>query len=438
MPTPADDKLLTMDGWPGGVNNRIRETEQGAARENAFMPSSQFLRKALNVDLTAEGHPIRRRGYSLHTPGFSHSAFGCAQLEIFCVVIDGELLAGRDPNNLQYMADVNRYNPVSYCFLNDVIYYSNGQQLGEITRALQHRVWGIPVAPTPTLAGPAAANPGGWTDTRLVSVTYVDYYGREGGASEPVTVGADGSFTVDIPVPLPTDVAEARIYVSQPNSEILYHTETLLITSPLTIYPVNVGQGKELDTLNLHPPVAGQLVRSFNGRVYIARNSKVIFTEALQYHLTRPSQGIYMFPDYVTLMEPSTDGVYVGTKHGVVFLAGADPYTSKQIHVSPYAPVERAVARIPGKKLGLAVEEVPVWWGSDGVLVAGLPGGQLRQLTADRLAVPSFAAGAVSIREYEGMSHIVSSLRSTDGVNTMGASDTVVASVRQNNIVLNS
>jgi len=438
MTTPKDSDLLKMDGWPGGVNNRIRETEQVVMRGGEKVPSSQFLRKALNVDLTQEGHPLRRKGYTLHTAGYAHSAWGCEQLGVFCVVIDSQLMVGRDPDTLTAMADANRYNPVSYTVLNDTIYYSNGQILGEITQALEHRPWGVPIPAVPTLSGVAAENPDGWTDTRQVAVTYVDYYGREGGASEPALVGGYGTFTVSIPLPLPANVAKANVYVSQVNSEILYHTETILVTSPITIYESEVGKGKELDTLNLKPPVAGQLVASHNGRVYIARNDRVTFTEALRYHVTRPSQGIYMFPDYVTLLEPSTDGIYVGTRQGVVFLKGDDPYEVQQISVSAYAPIERAVTRVPGEKFGVGVDEVPVWWGADGVLVVGLPGGQLKQLTRENLAVPEFQVGAVSLREYEGMSHIVSSLRSSDGMNPMGASDTVVATVRQNNIVLNS
>jgi len=427
-----------MDGWPGGVNNRIRETEQAIMREGESIPSSQFLRKALNVDLTQEGHPIRRRGYSLHTAGYAHSAWGCDQLGMFCVVLDGQLLAGPDPDNLYVISEVNRYNPISYAFVNDTVYYSNGQLLGEITYAFQARPWGVPTAPRPTVAGPAAANPNGWSETRQVSVTYIDHYGREGGASEPVLVGADGNFTVTIPMPLPGTVKEARVYVSQINSEILYHAQTMLVSDTVTITPADVGKGKELDTLNLQPPMPGQLVADFNGRIFVARNSKILFTEPLRYHLTRPAQGIYMFPDYVTMMQPSTDGIYVGTSRGVVFLSGTDPYDVTQIHVSPHAPVERAFTRVAGEKFGLGVEDVPVWWGRDGVMVVGLPGGQVRQLTRDRLAVPKFEAGAASIREYEGMSHIVSTLRRGEGMNPMGATDTVVAEVRQNNIVLNS
>jgi hypothetical protein len=440
MTTPSDTSLLRMDGWPGGVNNRIRETEQSVERESRTIPSSKFLRKALNVDLTQEGHPIRRKGYTLHTAGYAHSVYGCEQLGTFCTVIDGELLAGPDPDNLYSVAEVNRYNRMSYCFLNDTIYYSNGIQLGEIDANYTARPWGVPVGPTPTIAGPASENPDGWTETRQVAVTYVDYYGREGGASEPVLCGAmGGPFTVSIPLPLPTDVAEARVYVSQPNSEILYYTQAIIAAPTITIYPDQIGKGKELETLNMQPPVAGQLVASYKGRMYIARNDKIIFTEALQYHLTRPSQGIFMFPSYITLLQPSTDGIYVGTEHGIVFLAGDDPYATKQIHVSSTAPVENAVTRT-SETFGveLSVDEIPIWWDKGGVLCAGFPGGQIKDLTGDRLEVSAHQAGAIGVRDYEGMTHIVSSLRSADGMNPVGASDTVVATVRTNNIVLNS
>jgi len=439
MTTPTGKELLTMDGWPGGVNNRIRETEQKAMRDGVTIPSSQFLREALNVDLTEEGHPLRRQGYSLHTAGYAHSAYGCDPLGVFCVVIDGLLLAGRSPDNLYTQATLNRYNQVEYSHINDSIYYSNGQVIGQIHGpTLTHSSVGVPVAPIPVVTGPATENPNGWDDTRQVAVVYVDLNGEEGGASEPVIVGADGAFTVDIPMPLPSGVSEARIYVSSVSSEILYHAQSTITVSPITIYPSNIGVGKELDTLNLKPPKAGQIVRHFNGRMYVARNDQVFFSEALRFALTRPSQGVYMFPEFVTLLEPSTDGVYVGSKAGVVFLSGSDPYAVTQIHVSPYAPVEKAVARVPGEKFGVPVDYVPVWWGVDGVMVVGLPGGQLKQLTRDRLAVPEFAAGAVSLREYEGMSHVVSSLRRGEGSNPMGATDTVVAEVRRNNIVLNN
>lgn len=444
MPTPPDNIVLRMDGWPGGVNNRMRETEQSAMRDGEAVPSSQFLRKALNVDLTAEGHPLRRRGQQAAaglTSRRVHSLWASNRLDVmFAVDADaGLLIATRDEGVTGPSIAINKYLAVSYCEGETSIFWSNGADMGEFDPFTStFRPWGVPVPPQPTVTGPAAENPNGWSDTRQIAVTYEDTWGREGGASEPVVVGGDGTMTVDIPMPLPTNIAKAHIYVSQIGSEILYLTQSTVATSPITIYPQDVGRGKELNTLNLHPPKPGQLVEHFNGRVYIARNDSVRFTEPLRPHLTRPSQGLYMFPENVSLLQPSRDGIYVGHNRGVSFIAGSDPYDVRQMHVTPYAPIPGAVSRVPGEKFGLELDDVPVWWGIDGVMVLGLPGGQLRQLTRDRLAVPQHTAGAVAMREREGMSHIVSSLRKGDDVNNMGATDTVVAEVRRNDIILNT
>ena len=61
----------------------------------------------------------------------------------------------------------------------------------------------------------------------------------------------------------------------------------------------------------------------------------------------------------------------------------------------------------------------------------GLPGGEIRQLTQDRLAVPDFSSGAILAREKEGMRHLVSVLKQP-GENALGASDSVVAEIRRN------
>lgn len=437
MTTPTEAELLTMDGWPGGLNNRVRETESNVVTRYSPMGGSKFLRKALNVDLTVDGHPLRRRGYALTAAGYAHSMWSTNALGLICWVSEGQLFVGTSVENAAPIADVNKYLAMSFVHINDTIYYSNGQELGEITYAGAARNWGIPVPATPSLAiiqgAPAGAviPPG----DRLVAATYVDAYGREGGASAPAAILAS-VIGVTVQSPLPAGVVSARIYASNYGSDILYHATTIQGGSSGTV--PGTAKGAVLDTLNLSPPRAGQLVAHHNGRAYVARNDYVAFTEPLRYGLMRPSQGIYTFPANVTLLQPSTDGVYVGTSKGIVFISGADPYDVRQTFVSPYAPVSGAVSRVPGEKFGISVEEVPIWWGKDGALVVGLPGGQLQQVTRDRLAVPEYAAGAVSLREREGMSHIVSSLRQGGMDNPMGASDSVVADVRRNCIVLNT
>jgi len=443
--TPDEKGVLTMDGWPGGINNRIRETEQSAMRDGLTIPSSQFLREALNVDLTAEGHPLRRKGATNLETGFSHSLWVSEKLGVFCIVKEGVLYFSPEADtSLAYDSiAVNRFLTVSYADLNNSIYWSNGSDMGGFhlpTRTIRN--WGIPVGPQPLNAGVASHDTTGKICAselqRLVAITYVDQYGIEGGASELTIVGADATEVV-IPGPFPPNVIEAKAYVADTNSETLYYIGSVFGAGSVAIPPdcSAAGIGAVLKNASLKPPLPGQLVAHYRGRILIARNQTVYFSEPLNPHLTQPSRGIFLFPEYVTLLEPAENGVYVGHKQGVVFLEFDNPYEVRQRPVSNYAPVENTAARMPGQRLGQAVDELPVWWSADGVLMVGLPGGQLTELTRDRLAVPSYAAGAVSLREREGMVHIVSSLRSSDGVNNMSATDTVVATVRTNNIVLN-
>lgn len=437
--TPDEQGVLTMDGWPGGVNNRIRETEQKVMREDAAIPSSQFLRQALNVDLTAEGHPIRRKGSVELETGFAHSLWSDDQLGIFCVVKDGILYfcPSADTTSAYDGVPVNRYLTVSYAQANDSIYWSNGSALGEFhvpTRTARN--WGVPVgAQEMTDSVRVSQSEADSQMSRLTAVTYVDQYGREGGASEIVSIPDDA--LVSVTQPFPDNILEARVYASDLNSETLYYITSVFGPTNVAVSDY-ASKGEVLKTASMKPPKAGQLLAHHKGRIYIARNQTLYFTEPLDHHLTRPAQGIFMFPSHITLLQPAENGIYVGHDQGVVFLSGTDPYDVQQRSVSNYAPVESTGTRLPGKWFDQSIAELPVWWSADGVLVLGLPDGQLTELTRDRFAVPKYAQGAVSYREQDGMAHIVSSLRSSDGVTNTAANDTVVATVRTNNIVLNS
>lgn len=348
MTTPRDEDLLRMDGWPGGMTNRAKETESVVMREGEAMPSSQFLRRALNVDLTAEGHPQRRQGYRQVLPGYSHSAWWCAQLATLFVVVEGQLYAGRDVETLAPLRSVNRYLRVSYTFHGESVYWMNGAESGRVSASGSAEVWPDPV--------------------------YVPESGTR----------AEG--------------------------------DELIVDEAYEAMPV------------------GQLVESFAGRLWVAMDAGVYFSEPLGPNHYRPATNFFQRPGTITLLEESTSGLYVGDDRGVWFLRGTNPFEMSEVHVSPYGVVPQAFARIPGEKLGLSVENVPVWWGLDGVLVAGLPDGQVRQLTRDRLATPEYGSGAVSIREVDGISQIVAALQKGGDENTMAATDSIVAEVRRNNV----
>ena len=342
MPTPSDKNILKMDGWPGGVNNRMRETEQTAERNGESIPSSEFLRQALNVDITAEGHPLRRRGYALHTAGYAHSVYYSIELALYFVVIEGNLKVGPKADELVTIAAVNRYLRMSYAQHAGAVYFTNDQDSG------RYSATGLEVWPGPQ--------------------------------------------------------QEHKVH----DDEGLELVDNLYETMPI-----------------------GQLVASFSGRIYTAKENELWFSEGLSTHISRLAVNYYMFPEYIRMLQPVEDGIYIGDDSQIIYLKGTDPLAAEQVNVYSHGVVPYAYARIPGEKFGVKERSVPVWWTKDGVLSVGLPGGEVRQLTRDRLAAPEYGFGAVSLREREGVSQIVSSLQKGGDANNMSATDTVTAEIRR-------
>jgi hypothetical protein len=321
-----------MDGWPGGVNNRIRETEQDS--------DVQYLRQALNVDMTMEGHPIRRRGYSLHTAGYAHSV--SYHNSLFFVVIDGFLKAGSKAAELVTIATVNKYLRMSYTVHAGEVYFSNSVNSGKY-------------------------NSGG-----LV-----------------VWPGPDQTHTIH-------------------DDEGLDLTDNIYETMPI-----------------------GQHITSYNGRIWTAVRDVLWFSEGMSTNICRKATNYFMMPSYVHMMLPAEGGIYIGTDSNIYFLRGDDPFQMSWDGVYAHGVVPFAYTELAGEKFGLTDTTVPVWWTKDGVMSAGLPGGEVRPLTRDRLAAPEYGFGALSIREREGISQVISSLQKGGDANNMGATDTIVAEIRR-------
>jgi len=430
--SPRDEDMLTVDGWPGGVNNRARETENVNLDNRLKIPVGEFLSSAVNVDLTRKGKVLRRRGYASVEAGYTHSLWRVGDAPFALMVRDGQLckITAPEPLIVELQA-VELSRPMSYTTVNDRVYFSNGLDKGYVDFDGAVHPWGmvIPAPPALTLSGGLGLNAGRYQ----VAVTYTGADGEEGGSSEVAvaTVVQGGGITATMTA-APADAMLRSVYVTQANSEVF----TLYSTLPVATLTLNIGQagmgaGRVLETQHLEPVIAGDIVRYYNGRIYFAVDNAVFFTEALRYGLVRYSQALYMMPKPVTLLEPSEDGIYVGYGDTVVFLGGSNPYEVSNSRVNSRGPVVGTGTRVPGYFLERELEHVPVWWTQQGGMVAGYPGGETKQLTQDRLAVPSFGAGAILAREREGMRHLVSTLRQP-GDNSFGASDSVVAEIRRN------
>ena len=436
MPTPSDNDVLRMDGWPKGANNRLRETESQAATRNQFeIPSSPWLRSAVNVDLTKDGHPLRRQGFQRTQEGYMHSLWGDPSVPYALAVKDATLtLLTPEATPL---VGVHPYARVAYAAVNGDVYWSNGSEKGRVRMGGVPVHWGLPLPAQPTLS--VAFSGGGlWAGTYQVCTTYVDEDSEEGGACAAQTVEVAEGDGIAVTVSAPQAPAVRTIvYVTGANGEDFTRTYSLAGAATVTVTAADIGRGMRLETQHLRAPSPSTLVRVFNGRIYGARDEMVWFTEPLRYSLARPSQGVYLYPTHPTLLEPVRSGMFVGGAFGVYFLAGRDPYDATQIAVSAKAPIPRAVTRVPGDWLGQSDSSLPAWWTQDGGMQVGMPDGTVQDMTADRLGIPQFQYGAMLVREREGMRQVVSVLGRGGEISNAVATDSVVTEVRRNCVRLN-
>jgi hypothetical protein len=424
-----------MQGWPGGINNRSREGDPVRIAEGSDgLPASVYLRDALNVDISNTGVVARRKGYTRIKDGFAHSVWGSPNLSWGLVVVDGWLSRLFETGEVVPVQQVHPYAPVSYTSVNDRVVWCNGRQAGFVL-VTKHAPLGLPEPTQPTVSRISGNLRAG---TYNIKTTYLNADKEEFGASEPTSIHLDtqGGIRVDTGGPN-FGATYVATYVSLPDSEVYFQVNVQSADSAIGITQSDIGRGATLRTDNLQLLPTGHLVSMYNGRLYMAYVDTIVFSEPLRFSLYRPSQGLYMFPSKVTMMEATVDGLYVGGDFGVVFLKFSDPYDVTQKIVDTSAPVDGACTVVSGADIGEAVDTAVVWWSKSGELIAGLPSGNIKFLTRDRLAVPEFKAGSIMLREEDGIRSLVTSLRKGSDVNSMAASDSVVAEVRKNNVKLN-
>ena len=423
MTTPSERELQRFQGFPGGINNRIRETERG--------PDGGFVREALNVDFSTEGKPRRRGGYTRALSGYAHSLYSHPELPFALAVIDGQLTTLEGPDLVQTdLGPINADAPVSYAYLNGTVFFSNGRVAERVTVDKERLPWGLPVPPRPSLS--VASGYGLAAGRYQVTATYVDRDGVEHGAAEPVMIDLedDAGLVVTVDGPFPARADYVQLYATQAGGEMLYATGGRSTPGSVLLTSADLATGRPLETLFRMAPPPGQIVREYRGRLYIASDNIVVFTDPLRYELVSPAHAVFVFPSEVTLLEPSHNGLYIGHGSTVDWLAGEDPFDMQRRRVASHAVCPGTGTRVPGDFFDTSLEYLPVWWAQTRGYAVGMPDGNCQLLTEDRIATQTFGAGAIIPREQEGSTQLVGVMRQP-GMGSAVATDSVVAEVRR-------
>lgn len=366
-----------------GINNVIK----------AEKCKPEELQTATDVDINDSRQIIRRQGMDKVYSGSVHSlasdgTFGSAT---FMVFREG---ANLNRLNSDYSASLlrnglTRAKWMKYLSLNNLLYYTDESVTG-ITDGVTSRSWGLTVPTQPTLAQTTGNL---FSGRYLCSLTYVRNDGQESGAPRAVyidlTSNNSGITISGIPTSSDATVSSVNVYLSTRNGEVLYLAKTVANGTGSTTYSGDTKEfSLELATLMKGPPHAGHMIQFYNGRIYIAKDNGVWYTEPYNYELMNLAHGFIPFPDRVTLFAPVKGGIWASYKKGkTFFLQGDDPAKfvtdwKKEIAAYEGSQVQDDI-RIKGETVGGWY-----WMAYDGIYI-GLDGGNLLNITYNRYRVGS-------------------------------------------------
>ena len=371
-----------------GINNRLHDHQLGIVERGR--KAGDYLRNAVNVDLTAAGTLQRRNGSTLAVPGTRcHSLWSDGTDALYVDGADLKRFTG------EVVATGLTYGrPVSFCKLpTGEVAWTDGVRLETVENGP------VSVA-VPNPAPNVAASFGGALRAGYyqVCITNVASGGRESGSTWPVQVQVPDSGRIEVSG-LPGTLV--NIYVSPLNGDALYLTASTTASS--YIIPVIGTQGAQCSTLNLRPLPAGRFVREYHGRLMVADASGLYYSEPWAYGLYNPLRGYIPLPG-ITLLEPGQTGVYVATADKTYWLSGLDvDQIERMVELLPYGAVEGGATRIENSN--------DVAWFSARGLVIGTQDGQVKNVQEANVAIEGGRTAATLYREQDGMRQFIASVR---------------------------
>jgi hypothetical protein len=162
-------------------------------------------------------------------------------------------------------------------------------------------------------------------------------------------------------------------------------------------------------------PPTGQHIEFYNGRIYIARNHTLWFTDVFAFSRVDKRYNAIEFKDEITMVKAVDDGLYISIgdineRSQTVFLGGNDPSEFVQKIVADYGAIEGTATKPNEAFIGDGISGQAVLWASRKGICLGGNGGSFRNLTAGKYEVPSNRYGSGFFRINNGVPQYIASL----------------------------
>lgn len=384
------------------------------------------LRVAQNVDLDRLGWVKRRTGRTKRLAlSDAHSLASVA--ERLLLVEAGEILEV-DSNSWTTqlrVSGVDSNAEMSFLFAGTEIFWSNGLECGSVDGA----PWGLAPCSQPqiTVRTGGSLRAGRY----LVAVTGETDTGLESGSLAPVAVEVvqEGAALELSGFSWDAAVSSLNVYVSDTDGRQPFFVASVPATQPITVHQVALTTDP-LDTFGLYPPPPAQHLELYRGRILVAKDNVLYWSQPLGFHHFSLATDIQLFTAPIRMLAALDTGFYIATAYQTYWVEGDEPAAWQPRLVDSKLVAEGRALRVLGRKFPALQYDGPVviWVTADGP-VAGLPDGRVVPLTENQVAMDANNKATVAYRESEGLRQILLSLKDRGASSHFAGSDRVSCTV---------
>lgn len=423
---PNHPKTTDVNAFKG-LNNNLRPERTDINR----------LKEAMNIDIDRDGGLHKRPGYTEVDDG-SYTAL-YANDKICYAIRGGDLVRIYQDYSFDTVTTSLGTLTASFETLEgeNEVYYTSPERSGVLSGSTT-RPYGISRPnPSPILTqGTGLLDPG----TYQISITYVSTDGRESGAAlaqytlltTPKSIILSG-----IPASPDPTVDTVRVYCSTPNGEVLYLVQELTNGTSTTTIADPFRGVVPLRSFGIYTPPNGHILREGHGRMWIAEDNYLWYSEPYAYEWFRLQSNFLPFESRIRAVMPTEGGVWVGTDR-LYYLAGKDPNAMRQKEVEPVKCVEGTDIKILGTYI--FIENTPIGYKwlvtTDRGMYICFNDGIALNMTEQQVSLPKADQGTGIFLQQDGINRYLSILQQKKESNNLAVGDLATATIIRNGITI--
>ena len=395
-----------------------------------------YLKTVDNIDIDISGSLNKREGY-IRVDSANYSCLWSSTNGLGCYAVrNGDLVRiNSDLSHSTLKSNVGN-TKLSFEEVDGLVYFSSDSTNGIIDNG-SVRSFGITKN---TLTSVLSVVPGTLpAGTYQVSFSYVSSNGRESGTSvaSQIVVPDNSGISLYIPTHIDSNISFARIYCSNQNSETLFYSGISLLGMNYVVSTLS-NLSNPLRVFNLDKAPLGHILSYYKGRMYVASDNILWYSEPFQYEYYRLDSNYIEFPDKITAIMPSEDGIWIGSDK-LYYLQGDNPDSFRRITKDISKVVEGTSTRVSGSYS--VIDGLPPGYKwvvtTDLGLYILCDQGTLLNATSATVAISKANSGNSMFLQNNGMNRYLSILKTdSDPINSASLGDLVETSIVRNGVTI--